>query len=190
MKRRQGSSVDQYFEADIKEMIEIKKYIINSLKLNSARLYFHPFDAKSKESWMALDEVIPKTGSGAIVVEGLLQYFSKIEIKNFFRNLREFMSKRTVVLISSDFPLRQYYDLLLQTIPEAKSLNSERTKVTGVDIYHQAFKSSYDREMLFDEMGFVGTEYHQMDLTKGISAIEKPSLEFLPHLSVFELAIK
>lgn len=177
----------RYVEADCAEILQLKETIINTVSRAPNNLASLPFDALAQSSWREADRTLPAHGLGVILIEGLLQYLARSETARVLTFARELLSRRSGLILSSDFPTVHYYDVFMSTFPRAAELNNERTKLTGINIYANAFLDDSDVEILAAGTGWGVLRHRQMDLVRNWPNLIPPHNSFRNHLTVYEL---
>jgi len=178
------------FEADLPCVIAFKRkllrHVTSKSRINAAgNLTLLTLDVTQSDQWTQLHSVLPTTGKGIIVTEGLLQYMKRDQVSMIGRRIATFLQKAGGYWVSTDYPTRSYYDLLFRRYPRLKEINAMRTETTGIDICENCYESDEDIKAFLELNGWIVDRREQMTLVR--AKIAKPPRNFESHLGLYVL---
>src|SRR5260370_902700 len=174
-------------ETDLPELLEEKRSIVKALIPLSERTNYHLHSAnvlQTEEIWNAAElfEREPIT----VVHEGLFQFLTLSERKQFAGNIRSLLKVFGGAWITSDVVIRESFE---RFYPETKQTSTLKrvTEVTGRSIAEDAFIDWEAATSFFKEEGFAVERFKQIDFVPEMRRrVFKPQVHFRDEVDLLE----
>jgi O-methyltransferase involved in polyketide biosynthesis len=151
-------------ETDLPELLEEKRLIVKALIPLSERTNYHLHAAnalQTEEVWNAAG--LLKQEPITVVHEGLLQFLTMSERRQFAGNIRSLLKVFGGAWITSDVVIRESFERFYPETKQASTLKRV-TEVTGRSIAEDAFVDWEAATSFFKEEGFAVERFKQIDL--------------------------
>jgi O-methyltransferase involved in polyketide biosynthesis len=149
-------------ETDLPELLEEKRLIVKALISERTNYHLRSVNVlQTEEVWNAAGLFEPEPIT--VVHEGLLQFLTLSERKQFARNIRSLLKVFGGAWITSDVVIRESFERFYPETKQASTLKRV-TEVTGRSIAEDAFIDWEAATSFFKEEGFAVERFKQIDL--------------------------
>lgn len=169
-----------YVEVDLPDLIEDKRHIVESLVSQGsirAQPNFHLVEGNVLE----LQDLLAATrffaeGPIAIVNEGLLPYFDRVERMAFARNVYALLERFGGVWITPDIDIQIPEGASEQIAEQVKARTAQIEKLTGIDVLKNRFESDKAAQAFFEQLGFKVERHSFMEVADQLVSPSRSSL--------------